>query len=322
MGLEIVSEENAPQTPGCGRIYQFLDYMRNERRFSEHTLFNYEHALNTFARWAERCSGFDGKWDKLKLNVFRAFVIACQNGEVYGKTDEKALSRKTVKLWMTALHSFYKFLRLKKIIKVSPMTGLILPKLPKRLPKFLTEKQALALMAMPEEALKKSLISPEEAARDEAVLTLLYGAGLRIGELCTLRRENVDLESGLIKVLGKGKKERVVPAGKTAMTALKNFYKSIPAAGEYVFAGTLGNPIEPGQIRERLRRYLKLANLPMDITPHKLRHSCATHMLDNGADIRIVQEQLGHASLSTTQIYTHVTLARLKNVHKKAHPRA
>lgn len=321
MGLEVVSQENAPQIPGCGRIYQFIDYLRNERRFSERTILNYEHALTQFALWASRELGFEGKWESLKLRAFRTFVIDCQNGEVYGKPNEAPFARKTIKLWMAALHSFYKFLRLKNYIKVSPLTGLVLPKLSKTLPKFLTEKQALTLMQMPREALKKELISEEVAARDEAILTLLYGAGLRISELCNLRRERVDFSSSLIKVLGKGNKERIVPAGQTAMVALKNYYQYVPANATFVFAGTIGNPIEPEMVRAHLRRYLKLAQLPMDITPHKLRHSCATHMLDNGADIRVVQEQLGHASLATTQIYTHITLARLKNIHKKSHPR-
>lgn len=322
MGLEVVSDENAPRIPGSGRIYQFCAYLQNERRFSKRTLLNYEHALNSFARWAEREQGFEGAWEALKMRVFRTFVIACQNGEVYEGAAGTPFSRKTIKLWITALRSFYKFLRLKNFIEVSPMTGLVLPKLSKRLPKFLTEKQALLLMKMPREALAKELVDETTAARDEAVLTLLYGAGLRISELCRLRFQNVDFASSLIKVLGKGNKERIVPAGRTAMDALEKYCgKNVPADSVFVFAGTTGNPLEPETVRSRLRFYLKLAKLPMDITPHKLRHSCATHMLDNGADIRVVQEQLGHASLSTTQIYTHVTLAHLKSVYKKAHPR-
>ena len=204
------------------------------------------------------------------------------------------------------------------------MSALVLPKLPKNLPKFLTETQIAELLKMPARALEQALISEEEFTRDTAALETLYGGGLRISELCGLTVARIDFAAGTLRVLGKGNKERIVPVGKIAMRALQEQVNSLADAEgrAFVFPGNRGGALSPQTIQHRLKKYLKLAGLPMDITPHKLRHSCATHMLEHDADLRLVQEQLGHVNLSTTQIYTHVTLARLKKAYKKAHPRA
>lgn len=177
---------------------------------------------------------------------------------------------------------------------------------------------------MPSFALKQKLISQDIFVRDTAALETLYGGGLRISELCSLTLGRIDFSAGTLRVLGKGNKERVVPAGTFAMAALKEQVNAVGAkqADDRIFPAKNGSPISPQTIQLALKKYLKLAGLPMDITPHKLRHTCATHMLDHDADLRLVQEQLGHANLSTTQIYTHVTLARLKKAYEKAHPRA
>lgn len=209
-------------------------------------------------------------------------------------------------------------------IQNSPLTGIVLPKLPKSLPKFLTEKQIGELLAMPNQAFEDGLISESQFLRDSAALEVLYGGGLRISELCGLTLGSIDFATGTVRVLGKGNKVRVVPVGEVALDALQRLKNFL---GEHsreapLFRGNSGKPIAPATLQRWLKKYLALARLPMDITPHKLRHSCATHMLDHDADLRSVQEQLGHANLSTTQIYTHITLARLKSAYKKAHPRA
>ena len=177
---------------------------------------------------------------------------------------------------------------------------------------------------MPSLALEQNLISESEFIRDTAVLETLYGGGLRISELCGLTLARIDFSAGTLRVLGKGNKERIVPVGNIAISALKEQINAIGCSDPdaRIFPAKRGGAVSPQTIQLRLKKYLKLAGLPMDITPHKLRHSCATHMLDHEADLRLVQEQLGHANLSTTQIYTHVTLSRLKATYKKAHPRA
>jgi integrase/recombinase XerC len=200
-----------------------------------------------------------------------------------------------------------------------------LPKLEQRLPKFLTEDQMLQLLAGPQRLLENESIDAFTACRDRLVMELLYGAGLRVSELTGLNYGSVDLEAGVARVLGKGRKERLCPLGKIA-TALVIKFKQEFARDSGPDAPVLVTPrherLPVRQVQLLLKRYLALAELPMDLSPHKLRHSYATHLLNAGADLRLVQELLGHAQLATTQVYTHVSVARLKEIYTKAHPRA
>lgn len=308
----------SPKFPGAGTVSVFCAHLRNERRLSAYTVRNYEEALRDFSLWAAESCGFRGDFTALSQRVIRDFIIERQRGDV-------SLSRRTIHNHVSAMRTFFRWLRRRGRLENSPLTGIVLPKLPKSLPKFLTEQQVGELLAMPRQALEDNLISEARFIRDSAALETLYGGGLRISELCGLTLSSVDFAAGTVRVLGKGGKTRIVPVGEAATDALRALKNSLGAVSPDapLFRGNgRRRTLSPVTIQRWLKKYLALAGLPMDITPHKLRHSCATHMLDHEADLRLVQEQLGHVNLSTTQIYTHVTLARLKSAYKKAHPRA
>ena len=210
-------------------------------------------------------------------------------------------------------------------MKRNPFAGVPLPKLERRLPKFLTEEQMIKLLGGPQRLLANGSIDAFTALRDRLVMELLYGGGLRVSELVGLNYGAVELESGVARVLGKGRKERLCPLGRVATALLVKFKAEF--AGELrpsspVLIDSRHHRLAVRQVQLLLKRYLALAELPMDLTPHKLRHSYATHLLNAGADLRLVQELLGHAQLATTQVYTHVSVARLQEIYAKAHPRA
>ena len=216
-----------------------------------------------------------------------------------------------------------------------PIKNLALPKLEKRLPGFLTRQQMLDLLAAPIKTLAESSqkkgagrpLSPEVALRDVAVLETIYSCGLRVSELCELRVEDIDWTEQIVRVRGKGRKERLVPIGEPALKAIEIYWGAIlepPVGPQPVFRADTKKalPLNRVQLARRLKIYLAIAGLDPNLTPHKLRHSYATHLLDAGADLRSVQELLGHAHLITTQVYTHVTTERLKKAYNQAHPRA
>jgi len=298
--------------PGEAAVTDFLARQREGRRLSPRTCATYGRSLKGFALWKCSDGGWDGDWSRLTARDLRDFVIERQSTH----------GRRTVHNQVSAVRAFLADLRERGGIDATPAAGLVLPKLPKALPKFLTETQAEQLLettpgaATPAKAL--------EAARDQAILEVLYGAGLRVSELCGLRGRDIDLASGVVRVLGKGSKERDVPAGDAAMSALRAYWalRGRPSRQAPVFLAARGGPLHARAVQLMLKRRLALAGLPADMTPHKLRHSCATHLLSGGADLRLVQEQLGHASLSTTQIYTHLSVQRLRDVRRKAHPRS
>ena len=237
----------------------------------------------------------------------------------------RRVSRRTLHTYVSGLRAFYRYLRQQGQVEANPFTGVTLPKLNKVLPKFLTESQMRALLHAPIRLWKDAKLGEFEAFRDRLILELLYGGGLRVSELCALNHGHVDLGQGIARVLGKGQKERLCPLGPVAVECLKAFVQRFDLSGELsspVISQRNGRRMQPRQIQNLLKVHLTAADLPLDMTPHKLRHSFATHMLDNGADLRAVQELLGHANLSTTQIYTHVSIARLKEAHQQAHPRA
>jgi integrase/recombinase XerC len=244
------------------------------------------------------------------------------------------LSRAATQLRFSALRTFYKFLIRHGGAMVSPIKNLSLPKLEKRLPKFLTKQQMEALLIAPMQPLaapkRKNAGRPISAGicyRDVAVLETIYSCGLRVSELCGLRADDIDWSGQIVRVRGKGKKERLVPVGEPALKAIDNYWRTLkePPSGQLpvFFAETKKPaPLQPVQLARRLKQFLVIAGLDPGLTPHKLRHSYATHLLDAGADLRSVQELLGHAHLVTTQVYTHVTTERLKKAYDAAHPRA
>jgi len=283
----------------------FLDYLRAERDASPLTLRNYGADLAAFRTWLA------GKSDWTHVDAFhlRAYLV---------HLSERKYDRPTIHLKMSALRSFFRWLLRSEKIKQNPVVGLTLPKRHRKLPKFLTIQQIEALLNAP---LKTG--DDLSAWRDKAILETLYSAGLRIHELTGLNDDALDALGEVVRVRGKGKKERLAPLGGPAMETLQKYLdlRGRSARGP-LFVNRFGGRMTPRSVQRMLKKYLLAVGLDPSLTPHKLRHSFATHMLDAGADLRSVQELLGHANLSTTQIYTHITPERLKKVYEKAHPRA
>lgn len=293
----------------------FLDHLESERRLSQYTVRNYRGAVESFAGWLGKEAGL-ACWNRLSRRQVRGFLIEAQH----------RFSRRTLHNHVSALRAFFRYWMKRKEVGANPFTGVALPKLDRPLPKFLTEKQVRQLLDGPMRLLENEAISPFQAWRDRLMMELLYGAGLRVSELVALNYGSVDRENGVARVLGKGKKERLCPLGNVAVACLRKFEAEFATQTGYadpVLPAADGKKrLYPRQVQLLLKRYLTLADLPMDISPHKIRHSYATHLLNNGADLRLVQELLGHANLSTTQIYTHVSVGRLQEIYRKAHPRA
>jgi integrase/recombinase XerC len=299
------------------RIEQFLSYLAGERRYSPHTVRNYRLALSRLETFLRTGAGFNGDWDAVNGRDLRSWLVEIQRQKV---------GRRTLHLQVSACRSFYLYGRRQGWFEHNPFAGITVPKFHQPLPVFLTEAQMTELLQAPVTAGKEGATSKEEACRDLLVFELLYGAGFRISELVSLRCGDVDCVSGVAKIAGKGGKQRLCPIGSTALAVWKLYaqMRGQPeqASRETCFVSNLnGEPLSARWVQLRMKYYLQRCGLPLDLTPHKIRHSFATHLLNAGADLRMVQELLGHSSLSTTQVYTHVGLARLKEAHRSAHPR-
>ncbi|MBN2505461.1 MAG: tyrosine recombinase XerC [Verrucomicrobia bacterium] len=306
----------------------FLNHLAADRGASPHTRRNYRQALAEFARWHHTERQRPPAWTALQRDDFRGYL------RFLGRQE---LSRAAIQLRFSALRSFYRFLIRRGALEVSPVRNLSLPKRERRLPQYLTVHQVTELLRAPLQPASgpgpgaaKTRGRPVEAPvpyRDAALLETIYSCGLRIGELCGLRAEDVDWNQQMLRVRGKGRKERLVPVGAPALEAIRRYWALLPeppTGNTPVFLGSsrTAKPLQPRHVQRRFKQYLAQAGLDPDLTPHKLRHSYATHLLDAGADLRSVQELLGHAHLVTTQVYTHVTTERLKQAYDKAHPRA
>ena len=282
-------------------IEKFLRYLEIEKNASSHTILNY----------------------RLDLENFRDFLKEAQVGDVdylfvrkyLAQLKERNLSARTVGRKLSSLRSFFRFLIKEGYIKVNPVDAITSPKQEKTLPKFLTEEDVVRLIEAPDRQTLKGL-------RDHAILETLYSTGMRISELVSLTEEAVDFIGATVRVLGKGKKERVVPIGERALRAIRNYLAKRKVASHFIFLNKNKKPLSARGFRKEMDKYIRLISLKEHISPHTLRHSFATHLLNRGADLRSVQELLGHANLSTTQIYTHLTTEKLKSVYEKAHPRA
>jgi site-specific recombinase XerD len=306
-------------------VKRFLTHLATDRGASPYTQRNYAHALQEFLRWSLEEHRVPPAWDKLQRDDFRAYL------RFLGRRN---LGHAPISLRFSALRTFYKFLVRHGALAASPIRNLALPKPAKRLPRFLTVPQMLALLEAPLKPLSDPKppgrgrpISAAICFRDAAVLETIYSCGLRVGELCALRVEDLDPHECLVRVRGKGRKERLVPIGEPALKAIRAYWNVLPqppAAAAPVFLAQTRRPapVRPRDLARRLKRHLITAGLDPALTPHKLRHSYATHLLDAGADLRSVQELLGHAHLVTTQIYTHLTTERLKKAYDASHPRA
>ncbi|WOO41115.1 tyrosine recombinase XerC [Rubellicoccus peritrichatus] len=307
------SEEPKLVLPPC--VGEFLVHIEKERRLSDKTVRNYRHAIQQFALWLRQTCDWAGDFDAVDARQVRRYVLHAND----------RWDRRTVRLHFSGLQTFYKYLRKHNLVKGNPIAGQALLKTEKRLPIVLNEAQIAKLLAGPTRLMEEEVIKPSEAIRDRLVMELLYGGGLRVSELVALNYGDIDEKEGMARVLGKGSKERLCPLGDVAMAVYRKYraeFSSDTSRNAPILIDEKGKRLSVRWVQLMLKRYLSLADLPLDLTPHKIRHSFATHMLDRGADLRTVQELLGHASLSTTQIYTHVSISRLKEAHARAHPRA
>ena len=287
---------------------EFFDYLDNGKNYSPQTLRSYRQALGQFRAFRPSLA-----WTEATAEDFRAYLFDLM------KRDR---SRATIRLSFAALRSFYNYLTDRNTIPTNVLKLVSLPKLEKKLPQFLTVPQVTALMDQPASR-KKSKQAPEwMAARDAAILELFYSSGLRLAELAELDVRDLDPIGETVRVMGKGSRERIVPVGGLALEALSCYRHQANVQAGPLFINKSRKRLGHRSIWLLLKTYVREAGLPATLSPHKLRHSFATHLLDNGADLRSVQSLLGHASLTTTQIYTHVTTERLKRVYDAAHPRA
>lgn len=310
--MEMEAQKSPPQLE-LQKIQRFIDYLALERRLSDYTVRNYRTALLNFFSWNRDVSNWSGDIAKISGREIRDYLIESQ----------RRISRRTLHNYVSGLRAFYNYWLKQGGVKINPFEGITLPKLNKPLPKFLTENQIMQLISAPMRLLNNESLSPFQAWRDRLILEILYGGGLRVSELVSLNYGMVDLSSGVTRILGKGNKERLCPLGSVATACLKKFraeFASQIGCDDPVVVNDRLKRISVRSVQLMIKKYLALADLPLDISPHKIRHSYATHLLNNGADLRLVQELLGHVSLSTTQIYTHVDLARLKEAHRSAHP--
>ena len=297
-------------------VDKFLNYLKVEKNMSAHTILNYSIDLRDFANFLG--DGLQaGDVDYLTIRKFLAELKA------------KNYSKRTVARKLACLRSFFKFLYREGHIKSNSMLGVSSPKLDKRLPIFLDEAEIAKLIDAPDQ---KGLAG----LRDKAILETIYSSGLRVSELVGLSIDDIDFIGGVLKIFGKGRKERLAPIGDRALKCIRAYLEKRPGARapegkkrpdgilskRAVFLNKYGTRITDRSIRRILEKYIHITSLRQDISVHTLRHSFATHLLNRGADLRSVQELLGHMNLSTTQIYTHVTSERLKAVYDKAHPRA
>jgi integrase/recombinase XerC len=295
---------------------QFERYHSVEKNSSEKTIINYRNDLKQF---------FDFTFEKpfLQEKIFVPERLQIRGYMAYLR--EKDYARSTVARKLAALRSFYRFLCREQIIGINPFLHIPTPKKEKKLPSFLYTQEINELMDAPD-------CTTAAGQRDRAVLELLYASGIRVGELMGLDLLDVDLERGLVLVFGKGSKERLVPIGSKAIEALNDYLQygrrillekqKEPVKEEALFLNQTGKRLSDRSVRRVLDKYVHQVAILRKISPHTLRHTFATHLLDAGADLRTVQELLGHVNISTTQIYTHVTRAQLKSVYRKAHPRA
>ncbi|MGN6387803.1 MAG: tyrosine recombinase [Verrucomicrobiota bacterium] len=301
-------------------VEDFLQHIRNERGQSQNTQRTYAALLGKFLKWAE-AEGI-GSWEAVQLDHLTAFLQSEQTRKL-ARTEEhstKKISPSSLYLEIAAFRAFYRFCEGEKLLGKNVAENLSLPKRWKRLPKNLSSDEIEVL-------LKPTVPETPESLCDDAILELAYASGLRLSELRMLRIEQLHLEEGFVTVIGKGNKERLVPVGRGAVKSLERYLaagrpKLLTAKSPgVVFLTQRGTPFAAPTLWLHIKNRVKQRGIARNVTPHMLRHSFATHLLENGADLRVIQEMLGHASISTTEIYTHVTGQRLQQVHRRHHPR-
>lgn len=290
-------------------IDMFLNYLSVERGLSNNTIYSYRRDLTKYAGYlANRKIESVAKATRDDVTDFMF------------NQKEKGLSPSSISRNLVAVKTFYRFLVRERILKVDPTSVLEAPKLWKRLPEVMTLSEVEALLDAPN-------LRQEQGIRDRAILEMLYATGMRASELVNLKLEDVNLEVGFVRCFGKGRKERIVPLGRKAGEALTRYLDKVRPkllkgkTVSEIFLSRLSRKLSRQSLWMIILRYAKAAKIKKKIKPHTLRHSFATHLLEGGADLRSVQEMLGHADISTTQIYTHINKDRLKSIHKQFHPR-
>ncbi len=282
-------------------LNKFLTYLQVEKNYSDHTVLNYRLDLQEFAQFLDKTPLEDVGYPDL-----RRFLARMRTHNLKPRSVARKLS---------SLRSFFKYLQREKVINSNPAKLLVTPKLDKPLPHFMSEAEAVTLIEAP----KTDKIS---SLRDRAIFEMLYSTGIRVSELVGLNVEDIDFFSNVTRVRGKGKKERIVPVGDKALHAVKEYLEHRPVESQIVFLNKNGTRLGSRSVCNIINKHVLKEAMAQHVTPHMFRHSFATHLLNNGADLRSVQELLGHVNLSTTQIYTHLTTEKLKSVYDKAHPRA
>jgi tyrosine recombinase XerC len=286
-------------------VDKFLNYLKLEKDASVHTVINYSVDLKELAEFLE-----DKDIHSVDVLDIRKFLVHLR---------QKEFKKVTIARKMACLRSFFKFLCREGHLKTNPMIGLVGPKLEKKLPIFLNEDDVVKLLEAPDETDLSGL-------RDKAMMETMYSTGIRVSELVGLNIEDIDFIGGVVRVYGKGKKERLAPIGDKALRIIKNYLQKRNAvtgtSNRALFLNKDKRRLTDRSVRNVVDKYIAVASIRNDISPHSLRHSFATHLLNRGADLRSVQELLGHANLSTTTIYTHLSTEKLKNVYDQTHPRA
>jgi integrase/recombinase XerD len=291
-------------------IDQFLLYLATERGLSTNYQLSTRRSLEAFAEWAAQAG----------ISILHQ-VETGHFADYLAWRKRSGLAAASIRLEAVALRIFFRFLLARKILTINPAENLSIPRVEKYLPETLNACTIKHLL--------ESVSGTDPLGlRDRAMLELLYASGLRISELCSVRLEGIDLEEGMIRVIGKGNKTRLIPVGSEAREAIRRYLEVerpqlvSRRSGAEVFLSIRGRKLTSQRVWQLIKRYAERAGLEANVYPHLLRHSFATHLLAGGADLRIIQEMLGHADISTTQIYTHVDSSHLKSVHKKFHPRA
>jgi len=282
-------------------IERFVRYLEIEKNYSPHTILNYRLDLDDFLKFLG-----ESPIESVEYLLLRKYLAILK---------EKKLGSRSMARHLSTLRSFFKFLTREGFLKSNPILSVASPKLDKHLPQFLTEEEVFRLI-------ESSVPKDEMGLRDRAILETFYSTGMRISELVSLSQDDLDFIGGVVKLKGKGKKERIAPIGDKAISSLRDYLEKRKRQASAVFLNKRGTRITDRGVRNIVGKYLKASGMKKGVSPHTLRHSFATHLLNRGADLRTVQELLGHANLSTTQIYTHLTTEKLKNVYDKAHPRA
>ncbi len=292
-------------------IEQFIHYQMVEKGLAQNTLDSYRRDLNSYSEFLKKQFNTVNISDTSRTHII-SYLLELKN---------KGRATSTISRNLASIRSFYQYLMRDRLIEKDPSQNLESPKIDKRLPKVLTVDQVETLLQLPDTTSPSGL-------RDKAMLELLYATGIRVSELVSLNLEDVNLNMGLVKCFGKGSKERIVPLGSIAIKSINHYIDNgrnrlgKKVANNSLFLNHHGRRLSRQGFWKIIKKYAKQGNINVEITPHTLRHSFATHLLENGADLRSVQEMLGHSDISTTQIYTHLTKSKLKEIYSKAHPRA